>query len=121
MLWAQCTVLYSTNTGKMKRVWINRVGSTYIEVSWKLDCADRIGSVGGFIIYYCPITSRVQLQCEGEKQNVTFLGDANVFGGNITNLRPYTTYSLTVAVFTKNNSYSQESDALSNTTLEAGK
>lgn len=50
----------------MKSVWINRIGSTYIEVGWKLDCSDRIGTVQGFNIYYCPIVSPYNLSCKGK-------------------------------------------------------
>jgi hypothetical protein len=50
----------------MKSVWIIRIGSTYIEVGWKLDCSDRIGTVQGFNIYYCPIVSPYNLSCKGK-------------------------------------------------------
>jgi hypothetical protein len=52
--------------GKMKSVWINRIGSTFIELGWKLDCSDRIGTVQGFNIYYCPIVSPYNLSCKGK-------------------------------------------------------
>lgn len=66
MLWAACTVIYNKNMGKMKNVWINTVGSTFIDVGWKLDCSDRIGSVEGYIVYYCPIKSPLHTECKGE-------------------------------------------------------
>jgi cytokine receptor domeless len=58
--------VYVSVVGKMKSVWINRIGSTYIEVGWKLDCSDRIGTVQGFNIYYCPIVSPYNLTCKGK-------------------------------------------------------
>ncbi|RZB38682.1 cytokine receptor, partial [Asbolus verrucosus] len=119
MLWAACTIIHNKNMGKMKNVWINRLGSTFIEVGWKLDCSDRIGSVEGFIVYYCPIMSPLNTDCKGPQKNETFSGDGSILSGNITNLSPYTTYMLTVAVITKHTTFSQQSDPLYNTTLEA--
>lgn len=65
MLWAACTVIHNKSMGKIKNVWINRVGSSYIEVGWKLDCSDRIGSVEGYVVYYCPIISPSLTECKG--------------------------------------------------------
>jgi cytokine receptor domeless len=118
MLWAACTVIYNKNMGKMKNVWINTVGSTFIDVGWKLDCSDRIGSVEGYIVYYCPIKSPLHTECKAAQANSTFNG-TTVSSGTITNLSPYTTYMLTVAVITKHTTFSQQSDPLYNTTLEA--
>lgn len=121
MLWAACTVIHSRHIGKMKNVQINGVGSTYIDVGWKLECSDQIGSVKGYIIYYCAIGSDPTRQnCEGPQKNITFHGDQSLSHGNVTGLAPYTTYRLTVSVLSKNNQESQQSDALRNTTLEAG-
>lgn len=65
MIWATCTLTHNQSIGKMKTVWINNVGSNFIEVGWKLDCSDRIMSVDGFIIYYCPILSLREKSCTG--------------------------------------------------------
>lgn len=121
MLWADCTVIHTQNIGKMKNVQINGVGSTYIEVGWKLECSDQIGSVKGYVIYYCPIGSDPTRQiCEEPQQRVVFYGDKSLVRGNVTGLAPYTTYMLNVSVLLKNNQESKQSDPLRNTTLEAG-
>lgn len=116
MVWASCTVIHNKAISKMKSVWINRIGSDYIEVGWKLDCSDRIGIVDGFIIYYCPIKSPHNTNCKIPEQNVTT--DAHQMQYVVDNLIPYTTYMLSVAVLTKGGE-GLHSDALFNTTLEA--
>ena len=136
MLWAACTIIHNKNMGKLKNVWINRVGPTFIELGWKLDCTDGIGSVEGYIVYFCPIKSPLHSECKGSawvhtsiflrssflapQANTTF-GDTTISRGNITGLNPYTTYMLTISVITKHTTFSQQSDPLYNTTLEAGK
>lgn len=121
MVWAACTVLSTQNEGKLKTVWIATVGPTFMEVGWKLDCSDQIGSVGSYIIYYCPIVSPTQSTCKADQKNVTIDGGSSRYFVNVTDLTPYTTYMLTVAVLTRHKGYTQQSDPLYNTTLEAGK
>nr|XP_050852109.1 uncharacterized protein LOC127064705 [Vespula vulgaris]XP_050852110.1 uncharacterized protein LOC127064705 [Vespula vulgaris] len=118
MVWASCTVIHNKVVGKMKSVWINRIGSDFIEVGWKLDCSDRIGIVEGFNIYYCPIMSPFNLNCKGSKLNTTIKADPHTIHGIVNNLKPYTTYMLAVAVLTKSGE-GLHSDPLYNTTLEA--
>ncbi|XP_043257067.1 uncharacterized protein LOC122399986 isoform X2 [Colletes gigas] len=118
MVWASCTVIYNKVIGKMKSVWINRIGSDFIEVGWKLECSDRIGIVEGFNIYYCPIVSPYNLNCKGSKLNTTIRADPHTIHGIVNNLKPYTTYMLVVAVLTKSGE-GVHSDPLYNTTLEA--
>lgn len=118
MVWASCTVIHNKVVGKMKSVWINRIGSDFIEVGWKLDCSDRIGIVEGFNIYYCPIVSPFNLNCRGSKLNTTIKADPHTIHGVVNNLKPYTTYMLAVAVLTKSGE-GLHSDPLYNTTLEA--
>ena len=118
MVWASCTVIHNKVVGKMKSVWINRIGSDFIEVGWKLDCSDRIGIVEGFNIYYCPIVSPYNLNCKGPKLNTTIKADPHTIHGIVNNLKPYTTYMLAVAVLTKSGE-GLHSDPLYNTTLEA--
>ncbi|XP_069693403.1 cytokine receptor isoform X2 [Periplaneta americana] len=118
MVWASCTVIHNKVVGKMKSVWINRIGSTFIEVGWKLDCSDRIGTVQGFNIYYCPIVSPYNLTCKEDGLNTTVMGDPQTIHGNITNLKPYTTYMVAIAVITQTGEGLQ-SEPLYNTTLEA--
>ncbi|KAK2586334.1 hypothetical protein KPH14_010628 [Odynerus spinipes] len=118
MVWASCTVIHNKVVGKMKSVWINRIGSDFIEVGWKLDCSDRIGIVEGFNIYYCPIVSPYNLNCKSPKLNTTIRADPHTIHGIVNNLKPYTTYMLAVAVLTKSGE-GLHSDPLYNTTLEA--
>ena len=118
MVWASCTVIHNKVVGKMKSVWINRIGSDFIEVGWKLDCSDRIDIVEGFNISYCPIVSPYVLKCKGPKLNTTIRADPHTIHGIVYGLKPYTTYMLAVAVLTKSGS-GPESDPLYNTTLEA--
>ncbi|XP_066588811.1 uncharacterized protein [Prorops nasuta] len=118
MVWASCTVIHNKVVGKMKSVWINRIGSDFIEVGWKLDCSDRIGIVEGFNIYYCPILSPYDFNCKGPKLNTTIRADPHTIHGIVNGLKPYTTYMVSVAVLTKSGE-SLHSDPLYNTTLEA--
>ncbi|XP_075218281.1 cytokine receptor domeless isoform X2 [Lycorma delicatula] len=119
MVWASCTVMHNKDTKKMKSVWISSIGSTFIEVGWKLECSDRVGVVKGFRIYYCPIAALHVNECkDGIRYNTTVMGDPPLTGhGNVTALIPYTTYMLTIAVLTKSGEGVQ-SEILRNTTLE---
>lgn len=118
MIWSSCTVIHNKVLGKMKSVWINRIGSNFIEVGWKLDCSDRIGIIEGFNIYYCPIMSPLNVNCNGPMLNSTIKANAHTIHGIVDNLKPYTTYMLNVAVLTKSGE-GLHSDPLYNTTLEA--
>lgn len=118
MVWASCTVIHNKVTSKMKDVWINNIDSRSIEVGWKLDCSDRVGIIDGFNIYYCPIISPYQLQCqENTKKNITIVAGPHTIHGTAHELQPYTTYMLYVTVLTKFGEGSN-SDSLYNTTLE---
>ncbi|KAF2881194.1 hypothetical protein ILUMI_24978 [Ignelater luminosus] len=118
MVWATCTVIHNKAIGKMEHVWINHVYSTSIEVAWKLDCSDRIGSIEGFIIYYCSIVKPTIASCKEAEQNLTIYGDSRTNRANITGLTPYETYMLAVSVMTKHNTQSQKSAYQFATTLE---
>ncbi|XP_034948371.1 cytokine receptor [Chelonus insularis] len=118
MVWASCTVIHNKVVGKMKSVWINRIGSDDIDVGWKLDCSDRIGIVEGFKIYYCPIVSPKNATCKEPKKNTTIRAEPHTIHGLVTGLKPYTTYMITIAFWTKSGE-GLESDPLYNTTLEA--
>lgn len=118
MVWASCTVIHNKVLGKMRSVWINRIGSTFIEVGWKLECSDRIGEVEGFRIYYCPIVSPYNTTCKVPEKNTTIPGDIMMIHGNVTGLTPYTTYMVTITVLTKSGE-GQPSDKQYKTTLEA--
>lgn len=117
MVWASCTVMHDKKLTTMKSLWIDNIGSSFIVVGWKLDCSDRIGSIEGYVIYYCPIISPYDSTCKEKERNMTVRGDPHVSRGNITNLQSYTTYMVTVAVRSKQN-IGLPSDPLYNTTLE---
>lgn len=117
MVWASCTVLLYNGIGKMKNLWIDNVGSTFIHITWQLGCSDQIAGIEGFRIFYCPIVSPVELFCK-EPETEMIIEDPSATQGNITGLRPYTTYRLTVSVITRHSSNSLQSDYRYNTTLE---
>lgn len=116
MVWASCTILYNKPIQKMKNVWVKKVGSTFMEMVWNLDCLDRNGLVVGFRIYYCPVQHKGP-ECKSPSQNVTVM-DPQQSSANLTGLRPYTTYSISIAVLSSGGE-SLPSDPLYNVTLEA--
>ncbi|KAK7792052.1 hypothetical protein R5R35_014563 [Gryllus longicercus] len=118
MVWASCTVIHNKVVDKMKSVWINRIGSTFIEVGWKLECSDRIGRVEAFEIGFCPIVSPRETACKEPLQTIKLEPSERQFHGNVTGLRPYTTYMVNIAILT-NNGKGTPSDPLFNTTMEA--
>lgn len=65
MLWASCTVLHDDGIQRMKTIWIDKIGSTFIEVKWNLECADKKANVQAYKISYCPIVSPTEPVCKG--------------------------------------------------------
>lgn len=118
MIWASCTVIHNRIVGKVKSLWIDRIGSHDIEVRWNLECSDRVGIILGYKIYYCPIKSPFKSECKEPSKNITVLSSQYAMRGIVNNLKPYTTYKLTLSMLTK---YGEglESEPLHNTTLEA--
>nr|XP_023020185.1 cytokine receptor-like [Leptinotarsa decemlineata] len=120
MTWAECTIIANKNVGKMRNVWITQVGSTFIELGWKLECTDGIRTVTGYVIEYCPIKSTQHKDCtENKRRNVTIEGNKSTQSGRVENLKPYTMYLITISVKLSNSTYSHSSDTMRNTTLEA--
>ncbi|XP_014257386.1 cytokine receptor isoform X2 [Cimex lectularius] len=121
MVWASCTVLPQLAKGKLRNIWISRIGSTFIELSWNLDCFVRSRIIKGFEIIYCPITDPQNSNCKEPSQNMTINGLEIINGAKVTinNLKPYTTYMLYVIAMSENKDDRIKSDALLNTTLEA--
>ncbi|CAH0385116.1 unnamed protein product [Bemisia tabaci] len=115
MVWAKCTIIHNKVIGKMNDVWVQKVGSTSIELGWKLDCSGRIGVLQGFRIFYCPIINLQNPECTEPQQNTT-VGDQS--SATIHNLRPYRTYRISVAVLTISETGAL-SDPIYETTLEA--
>lgn len=120
MFWAECTIIPNKSMGKIDNVWIKLVHSTFIEVGWSLDCSNRINTIQGFVIFYCPMEKPTQTSCKnGTEKNVTISGDVNLQSGRVTGLTPHTSYRLTVSYILNSSTYSIPSQALRNTTYEA--
>ncbi|CAH1965200.1 unnamed protein product [Acanthoscelides obtectus] len=120
MIWAECTGIANKQITKMKTVWINSVGSDFIEVRWRMDCSERTEKITGFVVYYCPIGSpSSQINCKEPQKNVTIHGNKTIQKAVVHNLMPYTSYRLTVSSIINNNNFSPTSDPMLNTTTEA--
>lgn len=120
MCWAECTIIPNKSKGKIENVWIKHVDSTFIEVGWSLDCSNRVNTIQGFAIHYCPVETPTQISCKnGTEKNVTIKGDVNLQFGTVTGLTPRTSYRLTVSYILNNFTYSLPSQPLRNTTREA--
>lgn len=120
MFWAECTIIPNKSMGKIENVWIKQVHSNFIEVGWSLDCSNRINTIQGFIIFYCPVEKPTQMSCKNDtEKNVTIKGDVNLQSGRVTGLTPVTSYRLTVSYILNNNTYSLPSQPLRNATYEA--
>lgn len=118
MTWMPCTILHDQLTGKLHNVYVNKVNARSIELRWAILCQDGIGRYDGFIVFYCT-TQGLKKLCEGPQQNVTVPG-MNANHAVIDNLKPYTTYMMTISAISKK-TIGMQSDALYNTTLEDGK
>ncbi|XP_063699805.1 cytokine receptor-like [Culicoides brevitarsis] len=116
MVWAMCTAAQSSDIGKIKTIWITQIGSSHMELKWKLDCMyDSI--VKGYEIKFCPIRDPVTLECKEKSQkNITINQTANNY--TLTGLKPYTTYKIVLSMFSDTR-HGPDSDPLQNTTLEA--
>ncbi|XP_063237543.1 cytokine receptor [Bacillus rossius redtenbacheri] len=99
MVWASCTVIHNQSIRKMKEVKIKSVNATFLELEWILDCSEHVGTVKGYRIYYCPTPEMKTIECKGEEMNET-VDDGPWAQGNyvVRNLKPYTTYRVSVAV-----------------------
>ncbi|XP_077286127.1 cytokine receptor domeless [Arctopsyche grandis] len=117
MVWALCAVIPNKSVSKIRNIWINRFGSTFIEVGWKLECSDRIGSILGYNITYCPVFSLYNKSCKEDPKSIVVVRDPSEIHSNVTDLKPHTTYAIQVAVITRyGNGHS--SDPLYNITSE---
>lgn len=117
MAWVQCIVIHNETQGKIHSVYVNQIGSRFIELHWNIDCKDGIGTVKGYIIYYCKTKGTLN-KCYGPEHNMTIEGDGKTDSAVINNLDPYTTYRMTIAVISKRGRFSEQSEALYNTTYE---
>lgn len=118
MFWAECTISSNKTLGKLSRVFFSKVHHNYMEIEWKLSCADHIGIIEGFEISYCQI-AKAQSDCVGDTHIQAINGTKSIDRGTIKDLKPYTTYKVAVRVKINNSTYSQWSDEMYNTTTEA--
>lgn len=96
MHWASCTVLRG-HLGTVRQVYARETGSTYIAVSWKLECPDQASSIQGFEVTYCPTVGLNTTVCAGTNQTLRWEATANQ--GNISGLQPFTHYAVTMRMF----------------------
>lgn len=115
MVWASCTATQKNDIGKLKTIWIPAMQSTYIDLEWKLECGDS-AIVEGYSIIYCPINNLPREQtCKGNETTHNITGQTSY---RIEGLKPYVTYKIQIAMFSKSR-IGPRSDPLFNTTLEA--
>ncbi|KAJ8868706.1 hypothetical protein PR048_030245 [Dryococelus australis] len=119
MVWASCTVIHNHGVSKMKKFWHETVNATCVKLEWNLDCSERIGTVKGFRVYYCPTLSPYKDQCKEEEKNDTVDDDPQVRGYYVVcNLKPYTTYRISIAVISSRLVEGPRSNFLFATTTE---
>ncbi|XP_058829691.1 cytokine receptor-like isoform X2 [Topomyia yanbarensis] len=114
MVWASCTATQKNDIGKLKTIWIPAMQSTYIDLEWKLECGDS-AIVEGYNIIYCPINSPRDQSCKEPEKSLNITGTTS---HRISGLKPYVTYRIQVAMYSKIR-IGPRSDPLFNTTLEA--
>ncbi|XP_065351856.1 cytokine receptor-like isoform X2 [Cloeon dipterum] len=115
--WTVCTVAHDKVIEGLTQVGLSKVGSTFLEISWNLQCSHRIGQVLGYNFRYCPIIPAQLRNCK-EPSKVQFVpGDANTELGNITGLMPYTAYMYNLTVLSMGGEGVGETEFA--TTLEA--
>lgn len=114
MVWSKCTASPNSEIGKLVKVWIKELHSTYMVFEWMLSCVDH-AILKGFRVTYCPINDPKLQDCRTEAKSIEILGERNGF--NLTGLKPYTTYKTYIQMFSVN-SIGPNSDNLVNTTME---
>lgn len=114
MVWSKCTALPNSDIGKLEKIWIKELQSTYMVFEWMLSCIDH-AILKGFRLTYCPINDPKLQDCKQEPKSIEILGEVN--GYNLTDLKPYTTYKTVIQMFS-GHSEGPRSDNLVNTTME---
>lgn len=114
MVWSKCTALPNSDIGKLEKIWIKELQSTYMVFEWMLSCIDH-AILKGFRLTYCPINDPKLQDCRTEPKSIEILGEIN--GYNLTGLKPYTTYKTYIQMFSQH-STGPNSDNLVNTTME---
>lgn len=114
MIWSKCTALPNSDIGKLEKIWIKELQSTYMVFEWMLSCVDH-AILSGFRLTYCPIKDPKLQDCRSKEEIINITGEVN--GYNLTNLKPYTTYKTHIQMFSMH-SIGPNSDSLVNTTME---
>lgn len=117
MVWASCSAQHD-RPSKMKNVWIGKVDSYSIDVKWKLVCSERIDSIRGYYVYYCPTFDWDQHNCSEPEKSLKVYGDVATMHVNITNLKPFTNYRIQVAIFIKDDHIGPRSDEMVKRTID---
>lgn len=130
---------------KLKRVEIRQVDPYSLTVGWIVDCAEKLGIVQGYRVYYCMVADISNKSCDGKLLNVLsvmhhlnnrfliksthfYIGifsefdvdGPNVDNARITGLKPFTYYIVAVSVKTVKGE-SEISNSLHIRTNETGK
>lgn len=118
MSWTMCTAALPDEIGQIKTIWVKDIKDTRMEIEWKLECEDAL-IVQRYNISYCPLKSIIDPKRQDCKQPEIFVNvSSNVTKYNIVNLKPYTTYKITISMYSETRQ-GPPSKALENTTLEA--
>lgn len=122
MVWESCTIQNNITARKVENVWVSVISSTFIGLRWNIECTDRIGLVGEYQIFYCAVAATKNYICNGSMLSKTMTREAAQKDGGftlLTNLEPYTTYIVSIAI---NTNYGKgiHSDPLLITTLGLG-
>ncbi|XP_065216884.1 cytokine receptor-like [Planococcus citri] len=100
MSWAQCTI-YRNESTSMSNVWIDELGSNFIDIRWALECSERNPDIKSYHITYCPVNQTDLKTCTEAYKTFKIYGDVNTQHAKVTGLQPLTGYKFTVASYTK--------------------
>ncbi|XP_065219135.1 cytokine receptor-like [Planococcus citri] len=100
MEWILCTGIYN-QVNKIQTVWIGKVGSDFVDVRWKLECANHVEGFRGYNISYYSINENHQRDpVDPESSYYRYYAGTDTLNAEIFNLLPNTTYQISVAIFT---------------------
>ncbi|XP_065226690.1 cytokine receptor-like [Planococcus citri] len=99
MHWIIFTGIYNQVT-KIQNVWIQQVGSSFVDIHWKLEFANWVRGFKGYKISYCPVNENQHDCVESTEKRHTYHADENTSDLNFTHLMPNTTYKMAVAIWT---------------------
>ncbi|GAB6028946.1 hypothetical protein CHUAL_004741 [Chamberlinius hualienensis] len=118
IIWNTCIVRSNGVVGKMKTVSVNVPCSNSLNVQWNIDCAEKIGIITEYRVYYCPAKAENDSCITGEPVRNTSQHDINAYSVTLQNLTPNKWYRITVSVVTKAGE-GEHSDAVFARTLES--